>query len=460
MRAIVRSAGVVLALAAAAAVAAAEKPARPNILWLVAEDLGPHLGCYGTNEVWTPNLDRLAAEGVRYANAFTTAPVCSPFRAALMTGQYPVRTGITDYLRPNDPKHLAMDYETLPELLKKAGYVTGIIGKWHLTGYANHGAEETPPSRHGFNEVIVSENRGIADGSYFFPYHFSREIQQRVPGREYLVDRCNLEAVEFIERHKDTPFFLYLSHYAVHTKLAGKPELVTKYEAKPGAGRGAQAPRNNPHLAAQLECIDQGVGMIWDRLRALGLSEDTILIFTGDNGGEGRVTSNAPWRAGKSTLYEGGIREPLIIHWPGVTKPGSICPTPVCTMDFYPTLAEAARCTLPRTQTTDGLSLVPILKDPRAALHRDAFYWHYPLEKSHFLGGRSVGAIRKGEWKLLEFFDTGERELYNLAEDPGEQRNLAGQRTDKEKELVNALHVWQKQVGARFPQGQPKTHEQ
>ena len=428
----------------------------PNIIFILADDLGwAELGCYGNTFNETPNLDRLAGEAMRFTTAYSAAPVCSPFRAALMTGQYPVRTGITDYLRPNDPKHLGTDYETLPEMLKAAGYVTGIIGKWHLTGYANHGAEEIPPDRHGFDEAIVSENRGIANGSYFFPYHFNREIQQRLGGREYLVDRCNLEAVEFIERHRDQPFFLYLSHYAVHTRLVGKPGLVAKYEAKPGAGKGAQAPRNNPHLAAQLESIDQGVGMIRDTLHALGLSENTILIFTGDNGGEDRVTSNAPWRAGKSTLYEGGIREPLIIHWPGVTQPGSLCDTPVCTTDFCPTFAEAARCTPARRQTIDGLSLVPVLRNPRAALRRDTFYWHYPLEKSHFLGGRSVGAIRKGDWKLIEFFDTGELELYHLAEDPGEQQNLAGQRADKRKELVKDLHTWQNSVGATFPQGQP-----
>jgi len=372
-----------------------------------------------------------------------------------MIGYYSVLTGFTVYLRPNDPEHLATDYETLPGMLKRAGYVTGIIGKWHLTGYASHGAEEVPPSRHGFDEVIVSENRGIANGSYFFPYHFNREITQRLPGREYLVDRCNLEAVEFIERHKNRPFFLYLSHYAVHTRLVGKPRLVAKYEAKPGAGRGFQAPRNNPHLAAQLESIDQGVGMIRDNLRTLGLSENTILAFTGDNGGEDRVTSNAPWRAGKSTLYEGGIREPLVIHWPGVTQPGSLCDTPVCTTDFYPTFAEAARCTPTERQTIDGVSLVPILRDPRAAIRRDTLYWHYPLETSHFLGGRSVGAIRKGDWKLLEFFDTGKLELYNLAEDPSEQHDLANQRVDKKKELVNDLHAWQKSVRATFPPGQP-----
>ncbi|MCL5278888.1 MAG: sulfatase [Planctomycetes bacterium] len=360
----------------------------PNIICILGDDLGwAELGCYGNTFNETPHLDRLAREGLRFTQAYAAAPVCSAYRASLMTGQYPVRTGITDYLRPNDPKHLSTNCVALPKMLQRAGYTTGIVGKWHLTGYANHGAKEVGPAQHGFDEVIVSENRGIANGSYFFPYHFNREIRQRLPGREYLVDRCNLEAVEFIERHKDKPFFLYLSHYAVHTRLNGKPELVAKYEVKPNAGKGPVAPRCNPHLAAQLESIDQGVGMIRNKLRELGLADSTIIIFTGDNGGEDKVTSNAPLRAGKSTLYEGGIREPLIVYWPGVTTPGRICHTPVCSVDFYPTLAQAAGGRPTPNPVVDGISLLPLLKDPEAHLDRDTFYWHYPLEKPHFLGG-------------------------------------------------------------------------
>ncbi len=438
--------------------AAAQEDRRPlNIVFILADDLGwAELGCYGNTFNETPHLDRLARDGMRFTSAYAAAPVSSPFRAALMTGRYPVRTGITDYLRPNDPKHLSSDYVTLPEMLRRAGYATGIIGKWHLTGYAHHGAKETPPGAHGFDEVLLSENRGIGAGSYFFPYHFNQDIEQRLPGREYLVDRCNLEAVEFIERHKDEPFFLYLSHYAVHTRLNGRPDLVAKYESKPGAGKGFRAARNNPHLAAQLESIDEGVGMITGKLRELGLSENTILIFTSDNGGEDRVTSNAPFRAGKSTLYEGGIREPLIIYWPDVTKPGSRCDAPVCTVDFYPTLAVAAGCEPAAAQTMDGVSLVPLLKDPEAKLERDMLYWHYPLEKPHFLGGRSAGAVRGDNWKLIEFFDTGEIELYDLAQDTGERHNLADTRADKKRELLEALRTWQRQVGATFPPGQPK----
>jgi arylsulfatase A len=444
-------------LASMASAQAGKRP--PNIIFILGDDLGwAELGCYGNTFNETPNLDKLAREGMRFTQAYAAAPVCSPYRASLMTGQYPVRTGITDYLRPNDPKHLATDYVTLPKMLKSVGYTTGIVGKWHLTGYANHGAKEVGPAEHGFDEVLVSENRGIANGSYFFPYHFNREIRQRLPGREYLVDRCNLEAVEFIERHKDKPFFLYLSHYAVHTRLNGKPELVAKYEAKPNAGKGPQAPRNNPHLAAQLESVDQGVGMIWDKLRELGLTESTIIIFTGDNGGECQVTSNAPLRAGKSTLYEGGIREPLIVYWPGVTKAGRVYDTPVCSVDFHPTLAQAAGVRPTPSQAADGVSLVPLLKDPEAHLDRDTFYWHYPLEKSHFLGGRSAGAIHKGDWKLIEFFDTGEAELYNLATDGSEQHNLAKENPDKRRELLEALHAWQQSVGAVIPQGQRKSN--
>jgi len=431
---------------------------RPNIIFILGADLGwAELGCYGNTFNETPNLDKLAREGMRFTQAYAAAPVCSPYRASLMTGQYPVRTGITDYLRPNDPKHLATDYMTLPEMLQSVGYTTGIVGKWHLTGYTHHGAKEIGPAQHGFDEVIVSENRGIANGSYFFPYHFNREIQQRLPGREYLVDRCNLEAVEFIERHKDKPFFLYLSHYAVHTRLNGKPRLVAKYEAKPNAGKGFQAPRNNPHLAAQLESVDQGIGMIRDKLRQLGLSDHTILIFTGDNGGERQVTSNAPLRAGKSTLYEGGVREPLIVHWPGVAQPGRVCHTPVCSVDFYPTLAQAAGARLTPRQVADGVSLLPLLTDPEAHVDRDAFYWHYPLAKSHFLGGRSAGAVRRGDWKLIEFFDTGEAELYDLAADPSEQHNRAKEKPDRKRELLEALHAWQDSVGAAIPEGQRRS---
>lgn len=430
------------------------RPRKPNIILVLADDLGwGELACYGNRFNETPNLDKLAGEGMRFTDAYAAAPVCSPTRAALLTGQYPARVGITDYLRPDDKNHLSTKHTTMAEALKDAGYATGIIGKWHLTGYANHGVEESPPARHGFDETIVSENRGIGAGCYFHPYHFNREIEKRLPGKEYLVDRMNLEAVEFIQRHKEEPFFLYLSHYAVHTKLEGKEDLVSRFEKKPHAGEGNTAPRNNPHLAAQLKSIDEGVGMIMQKLDKLGLADDTLLVFTSDNGGESRVTTNAPLRAGKSTLYEGGIRVPLIVRYPRLMTANRICRTAACTVDFYPTFCKATGIEPDSGQCLDGVSLMPLLNEPERRLKRNTLYWHYPLAKPHFLGGRSSGAIREGDWKLIEFFDTGESELYNLADDIGERNNLATTMPDKAKELRKALSDWRDRVRAVIPQG-------
>jgi arylsulfatase A-like enzyme len=424
---------------------------KPNIVFVLADDLGwAELGCYGSTFNETPNLDRLATQGTLFTDAYAAAPVCSPFRAALMTGQYPARVGITDYLRPKTENHLALDHITIAEALKQNGYATGIIGKWHLSGYKNHGSiEETLPHKHGFDEVIVSENRGIGGGSYFHPYHFNREIKKRLPGKEYLVDRCNLEAVEFIERHKDEPFFLFLSHYAVHTALLGTDDLVARYENKPNAGKGRRAKKNNPHLAAQLETIDKGVGMIMKKLDALGLADNTILIFTSDNGGEDRVTDNSPLRAGKSTLYEGGIREPLIVRWPGKAKANAKCNTPVSTYDFYPTLLDCADIQPNKKQHLDGLSFAPLLKNPKAKLNRDCLYWHYPLAKPHFLGGKNSSAIRCGQLKLIEYLNTGNVELYNLKDDIGEQNNLAEKLPKQTAQLKQQLAKWRKDVGAK-----------
>jgi len=420
---------------------------KPNIIFILADDLGwAELGCYGSRFNETPHLDRLAGKGIRFTQAYASAPVCSPYRASLMTGQYPARIGMTNYLQPDDTNHLSTDHTTIAEMLNSAGYATGIIGKWHLTGYASRGVKEVPPAMHGFDETIVSENRGIGGGSYFHPYHFNPDIARRLPDREYLTDRQNLEAVEFIQRHRKRPFFLYLSHYAVHTRLVGKPRLVEKYSKKPGAGKGRKAPRNNVHLAAQLESIDEGVGMIMEKLEQLDLAENTIVIFTSDNGGESRVTSNAPLREGKSTLYEGGIRVPLIISWPGRIKPRSVSNTPAMNIDFYPTLAQIAGVDIDPAQRIDGVSILPLLKNPNASVARDTLYWHYPLAKPHFLGGRSSGAIRKGNWKLLEFLDDGHLELYNLKDDIGEKNNLAERMPRKTKELHQLLQQWRKSL--------------
>lgn len=442
---------------------------RPNVIFVLADDLGwSELGCYGNTFNETPHIDQLAAEGMRLADAYAAAPVCSPYRAALLTGQYPARVGIIDYLRPSDPP-LSTDHVTIAEVLQQAGYATGMIGKWHLTGYRYQGAEiEVRPKEHGFDEELVCEIKGVGNGANFFPYVFRTQPiswlnvkEKQLPGDEYLVDRMNFEAVRFIERHQDQPFFLYLSHYAVHTILNGKPELVDKYRKKhpPGVSTrdrcylcedaGLQgdvgnhwAQDHNPHLAAMLESIDDGVGMIMETLERLNLDDNTIIVFTSDNGGETNVTSNAPLRAGKSSLYEGGIRVPLIVRWPQVVASGQVCHAPTSNVDFYPTLLECADVKPDPRQRLDGVSILPILKDPQATLNRDALFWHYPLEKPHFLGGRSSGAIRQGHWKLIEFYDTHAIELYNLARDPGEQDNLADKHPAKTAELKKRLADW------------------
>lgn len=446
---------------------------RPNVIFILADDLGySELGCYGNTFNETPHLDRLAAEGVRFTHAYASAPVCSPYRAAFMTGQYPARVGITDYLRPDAAQHLDTAYVTLAEMFQRNGYQTGIIGKWHLSGYLNHQApEETLPDKHGFAEVLISENRGIANGTYFHPYHFNQEIEKKLLGeREYLTDRQNVEAVEFIERNKERPFFLFLSHYAVHTQLHGKPELVDRFRKKEGAGTGPaskansendpykkfpadyRAPKNNPHLAAQLFSIDEGVGMIIAKLKALGLDENTIVIFTSDNGGETNVTTNAPLRAGKSTLYEGGVREPLIVWNPSRFRKGLVVDEPVVNFDFYPTFLELTGAQH-QVQSLDGVSIVNLLKTPGASLTPRNFYWHYPLTEPHFLGGRSAGSIRQGYWKLIEFFDKEEVQLFNLKDDPGEMNDLAATYPEKVAELKADLANWRSSVGANVSVG-------
>lgn len=457
----------------------AAKPNRPNIIFVLADDLGwSELGCYGNDFNETPHLDRLAKEGMRFTQAYAAAPVCSPYRAALLTGQYPARVGIVDYLRPNSANALSTDHTTLPEMLQRHGYHTGMIGKWHLTGYEHQGAEyEVKPRDHGFAWDFAREVKGVGNGANFWPYVFRDQTirwidipNNRLGKQEFLVDRMNREAVDFIERNRNRPFFLYLSHYATHTILNGKPELVEKYRKKHPPGKSTRencylcqdrghtgdplhhwAGDHNPHLAAMLESIDDGVGMMRAKLNELGLADNTILIFTSDNGGETNITSNAPLRGGKSELYEGGIRIPLIAHWPGKTPAGSRCDEPTCNIDFYPTLLEAAGIEADASQKLDGVSMLPAWSNPATPIQREALYWHYPLDQPHFLGGRSAGAIRQGAWKLIEFFDTGDVELYSLPADPSEKQNVAAKHPDTALRLRLALADWRKTTDARTP---------
>jgi len=422
---------------------AGERPTlpKPNIVFILADDLGwAELGCYGNTFNETPNLDRLAREGMRFTQAYAAAPVCSPTRAALLTGRWPQRFGIIDYLGPQDRTHfLKPEATTLNEALKPAGYVSGLVGKWHLTGDYSLGGGA--PEKHGWDEIICSERVYIGPGSYFAPYKHLPHVE--APPGEYLTDRLTREAVEFIRRHKTEPFFLYLAHYAPHTALAGKAERVAKFRAKPGAS----PKRNNPQLAAMIESIDDGVGEILRVLDDLGLASKTLVVFHSDNGGEDRVTSNAPLRAGKSHLYEGGIRVPLMVRWPAFIARGGTCDAPVVTMDFFPTLVELAG--LRPAQSLDGTSLVPLLRG-RCELPPRDLVWHYPLDKPHFLGGRSAGAIRRGNFKLIESYDTGTVELYDLSQDIGETHDLAGRMPERAAELRARLKQWREQVPANM----------
>ncbi len=466
----------------AVAMTQAEQTRKPNIVFVLADDLGwSELGCYGNNFHETPHLDRLAKEGMRFTNAYAAAPVCSPYRAALLTGQHPARIGILDYLRPNSSNALPTDQVTLPEVLSKSGYSTGMVGKWHLTGYRYHEAEfEVTPRDHGFAWDIGREVKGVGNGANFWPYVFrDQDIrwldlpENRLGENEYLTDRLNLEAVDFVERNKDKPFFLYLSHYAPHTILNGRPDLVEKYRNKHAPGKCTRdncyickdaglagdanhhwAGSHNPHLAAMLESIDQGVGLLTEKLQELGLAENTIFIFTSDNGGETNVTSNAPLRGGKSQIYEGGIRVPLIVRWPGRVQEDSVCKQPTANYDFYPTLLTAADVSPEPTQKLDGVSTLPTWKDPNVAPDREAIFWHYPLDQPHFLGGVSAGAIRSENWKLIEKFDdpTESRfELYNLTADESETHNLASDEPDRVLRLQQKLQSWRSEVGAKVP---------
>jgi len=432
-----------LGLLGAEGLAARRRGSAPplNIVLILADDLGwCELGCYGNRFNETPNLDRLASRGTRFTDAYAAAPVCSPTRAAIMTGLHPARVGITDYLRADDPKYLSPHHHSLPKALKVAGYHCGLIGKWHLMG--DYRLRKGDPRLHGFDEVICSESSYIGPGYYFPPYQHMKEVAPRTPG-EYLTDRLNLEAVEFIERNRQRPFFLFLSHYAVHTRLAGKPQLVEKYARKPGAGPN----RNNPELAAMLESIDEGVGMIEETLDRLGLLERTVIAFTSDNGGEDRVTSNAPLRAGKSTLYEGGIRVPLVIAGPGFDRSGAVNDIPVVSMDLYPTFLAIAGIRPQAGLKLDGVALQQTLTRP-ASLRNRPLFWHYPLAKPHFLGGRSSGAVRQGAFKLIEFFDTKTVELYNLQQDLGESNDLSTKLVSRRDQLLGLLRNWRKTLPA------------
>jgi arylsulfatase A-like enzyme len=439
--------------------AAEARPAsRPSIVFILADDLGwTDTGAYGSKYYETPHIDRLAAQGMKFTR-YHTSPNCQPTRAALMTGQYSPRTGVytvgsidrfewwTRTLRPVDNvTALPLDKITIAQALKKAGYATGLFGKWHLGEQGDH-----HPSRRGFDEAIVSMGRH---------FDFNTNPKSDYPKGQYLADFLTDRAVDFIQRHKDGPFFLYLSHFAVHAPHQAKPELIARFKAKPGIGG-----HHDPTYAAMLASVDESAGRVMQTLDELRLADKTVLIFSSDNGGvggyvregikkAGDITDNAPLRSGKGSLYEGGTRVPLIVRWPGVIQPGSVCDEPAIHVDLFPTLLEISGAVSP-PQPLDGESLVRLCRDPGANLRRDAIFQHFP----GYLGAGGgtwrttpVGVIESGDWKLMEFFEDGRLELYHLREDIGESRNLAKDKPDKAKELHTKLLAWRKEVHAPMP---------
>ena len=429
---------------------------RPNIVLFFIDDLGwKDVGFMGSGYYETPHVDRLASESMVFTDAYSCGPNCAPSRASLMSGLYTPRHGIFTVGNPDRgkapfrklisiPNKTVLDDEfvTIAEALQAAGYVTATMGKWHLG---------PDPTTQGFDLNIAGREWGSpSGGGYHSPYKYPN-LEQPEEG-EYLTDRLGDEAVRFVEaQSEDRPFFLYLTHYAVHTPIQAKADLASKYEAK-----SPTAAHDNPKYAAMIESMDDSVGAVLAALDDKGFTDDTIVLFYSDNGGHGFVTKMTPLRGSKGMLYEGGVRVPLTVKWPGVVEAGSRCDVPVIGVDLYPTFLETTGTPRPQGVTLDGESLVPLLKQS-GPLDRDALYWHFPAylegytERHGPFRTTPAASIRIGDYKLIEFFEDGTRELYNLAEDVGEERNLADEMPEKVRELHRRMLAWRDEVAAPVP---------
>lgn len=460
---------------------ATAQPERPNFLFILADDLGwKDLGSYGSSFYETPALDTLAEHSARFTQAYAACPVCSPTRASILTGKYPARMATTDWFGAPQPDnveshkltrdkpllpapyvdHLPLEEVTLAEALKEAGYATFFAGKWHL------GGEGYSPEDQGFDVNKGGHHRGGPPGGYFSPYQNPK--LEDGPEGEHLPDRLASETITFIEEHKEGPFLAYLSLYSVHTPLQSRPDLKAKYEQKAAAlpkpevawgtegDREVRLVQDHAVYAGMVEAMDQAVGRVLDKLQSLEIDNRTVVIFMADNGGlstsEGHPTSNLPLRAGKGWLYEGGIRTPMLIRWPGVTDAGKVIDAPAISTDFYPTILEMAGLPPRPEQHLDGTSLVPLLQGGRAP-ERDALYWHYPHYGNQ--GGAPGAAIREGDWKLIAFFEGRPPALYQLLQDIGERNDRAAAMPEKVAALSAKLAAWQAETGARFPSPNP-----
>lgn len=454
---------------------------RPNFVFFLIDDMGwRDAGCFGSSFYETPNIDRLAREGMKFTDAYAACPVCSPTRASIMAGKYPARLDTTDWFGAPQPdnvqnhwtrnkpllpapykEHLSLEEVTVAETLKEAGYATFFAGKWHL------GPEGYWPEKQGFDVNKGGHYKGSPPGGYFSPYNNPRLSDG--PVGEHLPDRLAGETCDFIREHREGPFLAYLSFYSVHTPLMSREDLKKKYLEKKeklnisGAvwderdGRKVRLAQEHAVYAGMVEAMDLAVGKVLDELDELGLAENTIVFFMSDNGGlstsEGHPTSNRPLRAGKGWLYEGGIREPMIIKWPGQVKPGSVCAEPVISTDFYPTMLEMASLPARPKQHCDGKSLVPLCRQT-GGLKRDAIYWHYPHYGNQ--GGSPSSAVRQGKWKLIQWYEDGRVELYDLEKDIGEKYDVSKVYPEITERLHDRLKAWLKAVDAKMPSPNPK----
>jgi len=447
---------------------------KPNFVFILVDDMGwMDIGANGSTFYETPNIDRLAGEGVRFTQAYAASPICSPTRASIMTGKNPARINLTQWIGgPGNPdylRNLPLEEVLFPELLKEAGYTNIFLGKWHLNNREGEGTYW--PDKQGFDINIAGHWRGglYIPNKYFAPWDIPN--LQNGPDGEYMTDRLAQEAVDFIDSHAENPFLLYLSFYSVHAPFNAPEDRVEKYirkkeklaltdeerygqEEMPGKSFKYRKSQDHPTYAAMVESMDMAVGRVLDQLKEKGIENNTVVIFFSDNGGlstsEGIPTANTPLRTGKGWLYEGGIREPAIIKWPGEAVPGTVSDALITSMDFYPTILEMAGIPLRSDLHMDGESLVPLLKKEEAELH-DAVYFHYP-HRSNQRGGPS-GAIREGDYKLIVFFEDKRLELYNIKEDIGETKNLADDMPELRDQMMEKLRKWWDEVDARFPDG-------
>ncbi|KPK75764.1 MAG: N-acetylgalactosamine 6-sulfatase [Phycisphaerae bacterium SM23_30] len=434
-------------------------PSRPNIVVIMADDLGwKDLHCYGNERLDTPTLDRLAAEGMRFTCGYAAAPVCSPTRAAMMTGQAPGRLNLTNHApghkdgfslegsnlqEAESVRHLALSYVTIAERLSEVGYTTAHIGKWHLSYVPRNSKEgiaepDLRPDKQGFDINIGGCYRG-GPPSYFAPYRIPT-LPEREEG-EYLPQRLADEAIAFVRENHDKPFFLNWWPYSVHYPMQAREALIAKYRRRQGPGI------KDPVYAAMIEGMDTEIGRFLKALDDAGLRDNTLVIFKSDNGGYNG--DNRPLRGFKGTLYEGGIRIPWIVRWPGKVESGTTCNTPVISMDCYPTLLEVAGLPPTPDHPIDGKSLLPLFEQSDR-FDRDAIYFHYPNYAFH-KKNRLGGVIREGDYKLVKRYRNGALELYNLSDDIGEKKNLAGQSHELAGRLERKLDVWLRETGAKMP---------